>query len=402
MDAFVTELAGRVPPASLLGYLNFSDGRPDPKFQRALNEAFAYLAKRGDATPWVSLRTWLFRQCDLLQQSGNAAFKETTQVRAVLRLAFAQVLDAYREHHADLLAHQTDAVLFNPFFLARVAEAVLAQGGPWDEDERIISGAIRKLNDFVGYRPIALLETRQQTEFYPHEKFRPLPLYLRGVGACHSPYEALVDKAVEVLQQTDPAVLQQAGFDANQLDELAMDLRAYDHGHPANRRPNYLFGEWDPHLIDRQGRYRRFIVRQTVLDALVESIQRDESNLSRDSVLEAATVLAGTILMAAGMSGEGPGALDSTVKLATLVPRIAHYRDDFYQSWIDKIPGELGERLRVEAKRVRQPFGGIRQHLNHSLARQRAVQLQERRLAIAFAELGYPEASRHPALRFGT
>ena len=36
------------------------------------------------------------------------------------------------------------------------------------------------------------------------------------------------------------------------------DARAYDHGHPANRRPNYLFGEWDPHLIDRHGHYRRY------------------------------------------------------------------------------------------------------------------------------------------------
>ena len=113
--------------------------------------------------------------------------------------------------------------------------------------------------------------------------------------------------------------------------------------------------------------------------------------------LEPAAVLAGTILMAAGMSGEGPGALDSTVKLANLVPRIAHYRDEFYRAWIERIPGELGEHLRAEAKRVRQPFGGIRQHLNHALARQRAVQLQERRLSMLFAELGFPEASRKRA-----
>ena len=400
MDASIVELAVRVPPASLLGYLNFSDGRPDPKFQRAVNEAFTCLSQKGDPTPWHGLRTWLFRQCDLLQQSGNSAFKETTQVRAVLRIAFGRVLDAYRSHHADLLSHQPDTALFNPFFLARVCEAVLAHGAPWDDEERIVATTLNRLNDYVGYRPIALLETRPQTDFYPHEKFRPVPLYFRGVGACWSPYQALVDEAIEVLKQTDSELLRQAGFEPNQLDELSIDPRAYDHGHPANRRPNYLFGEWDPHLIDRQGRYRRFIIRQTVLDALLESAVRETD--SARTIREPAIVLAGTILMAAGMCGDGPSAHDSTVKLANLVPRIAHYRDEYYQWWIEKIPGEAGERLRAESKRIRQPFGGIRQHLNHALARQRAVQLQERRLAMLFAELGFPEASRQRAKQIPT
>lgn len=405
MDVAASELAARVPPASLLGYLNFSDGRPDVKFARALNEAFGYLTARGDSTPWFGLRTWLFRQCDLLQQNGQAAFSDTTQVRAVLRYAFGHVITGYREHHADLLAHQSDSAIFNPFFLVRSCEAVLAQGAPWDEEERIVAGAIRRLNDFVGYRPIAVLESRPQTDYYPHEKLRPVPLYIQGVGACHGPYKDLVEKSIDILNQSDTGILHNAGFDPRQLDELAFDPRAYDHGHPANRRPNYLFGEWDPHLIDRQGRYRRFVVRQAVLDALLESAARNGATRKvapENLMLEQATVLAGTILMAAGMSGEGPTALDSTVKLANLVPRIAHYRDEFYQWWIEHLGGEFGEQLRSEAKRVRQPFGGIRQHLNHVLARQRAVQLQERRLAMLFAEIGFPEASRKRAQQIPT
>lgn len=402
MDASSVELSTQVPPATLLGYLNYSDGRADAKFQRALNDAFTFLARRRDSEPWNSLRTWLFRQCDLLRKSGNAAFQDTTQVRAVLRLALGSVLKAYRKHHADLLAHQTDTALFTPFFLARVCEAVLSEGAPWDEEDRIVRGALYKLNDHIGYRPIALLETRPQTEFYAHEKFRPVPLYIRGVGACFSPYQALIGKAISVLYQTHQSILMQASFDPDQLDELAMDSRAFDHGHPTNRRPNYLFGEWDPHHIDRHGRYRRFVVRQAVLDALLESVQRASPRSDDVDVVEAATVLSGTILMAVGMSGEGPGALDSTIKLANLVPRIAHYRDEFYHWWIDRIDGEPGERIRAEAKRVRQPFGGIRQHLNHVLARQRAVQMQERRLAMIFAELGFPEASRRRAQQIPT
>ena len=34
---------------------------------------------------------------------------------------------------------------------------------------------------------------------------------------------------------------------ADHLDELAFDPRAHDHFHPVNKRPNVLFGEWDPH-----------------------------------------------------------------------------------------------------------------------------------------------------------
>ena len=52
------------------------------------------------------------------------------------------------------------------------------------------------------------------------------------------------------------------------LDELAVDVRAYDHGHPVNRRPNYVFGEWDPHHIDNKGRYSRYVIRKLTLDAI--------------------------------------------------------------------------------------------------------------------------------------
>ena len=36
-------------------------------------------------------------------------------------------------------------------------------------------GALALLNDYIGYRPIAVLETRPNTEYYPHEKVRPVP-----------------------------------------------------------------------------------------------------------------------------------------------------------------------------------------------------------------------------------
>ena len=61
-------------------------------------------------------------------------------------------------------------------------EAILEQGSPWNQTERIVHGTISKLNDFIGYRPLAVLENGRQMEPYPHERFRPVPLALREAG----------------------------------------------------------------------------------------------------------------------------------------------------------------------------------------------------------------------------
>ncbi len=417
MDGIFHELSRKIDPAKLLGYLNFSDGRPDPKFQKGVADAFAVLTEAGADAPWRVVYQWLTEALGRLEVSGSAAFRDATQARGVLRAALGELPAAYRRHHADLLAHQPDETLFAPFFLARACEAVLRQGGPWDETDRLVSGAIATLNDYVGYRPIAVLETRPNTEYYPHEKVRPIPLYLRGAGVAPGRYADLVRPALELLGRTDPVILDEAGFNPEHLDELAFDPRAHDHFHPVNKRPNVLFGEWDPHTIDSRGYYRRFVLRQTTLDTLLTWVHPpDESGPARpglgdpaERLFEAAAVLAGTILMGAGVSGSGPGYHDSSVTLSKLVPRIARYRDAFYQQLLKTLPGAHGDRLRAEAEARRQPFAGVRQFLNQAIATQRAAHLQDRRLAQLYAAMGYPVAAREraarisaPAVRFGT
>src|SRR5262245_55499177 len=170
MDGIFHDLARKTDPAKLLGYLNFSDGRPDAKFQKGLAEAAAFLLASGETEPWKAIPRWLGRALGELEASGAPAVREATQVRAVLDPAPVRLPVAYRTHHADLLAHQSDAELFVPFFLARACEAILKQGTPWVGPDRLVSGAIALLNDYVGYRPIALLETRPNTEYFAHEK----------------------------------------------------------------------------------------------------------------------------------------------------------------------------------------------------------------------------------------
>ena len=391
------------PPEKLveeiLGYLNFSSGAADPRFLAAVNDLFESLSAKATETAeptWQLLARELGSGLRQLHGSSKA-FKQIDQAAAVLRLVFQDVLPAYREHHKDLLFHQTDESLFQPFFLARACEVVLLEGKPWDETERIVRAALVRLNDFIGHRPVAVLEGERKLQPYDHERVRPIPLWVQGAGAGMGRYRELIEKTIEVLEQTDPDLLGQAWFDLARLEELAVDPRAYDFDHPVNRRPNYQFGQWDPHHIDNRGYYRRFVVQQVTLDAILGRIE-DRGELPRDEVLlEAAVVLAGTMLMGSGVSGDGPGRHDSNMTLAALLPHIAEYRDAFYEQFLGRVRGKHRKRLRAETTQLRQPLAGARQHLNQYLSRRRAMQLQHVHLAKLYARMGYSEAAARQA-----
>ena len=204
-------------------------------------------------------------------------------------------------------------------------------------------------------------------------------------------YFEVVTLAIEVLKETDPIILRSASFDLNHLEELALDPRAYDFDHPVNRRPNYHFGEWDDRAI-KDGYYRRYVVRQVTLDALLSRLDEVEDVDYQELLVEAASVLAGTILMGSGISGWGPGAYTSDVTLGSLMKPIAAYRDAFYNDRMAHLTGKHGERLTGEQQHRRQPFGAARQHLNAALAERRAGQLQHVQLARLYA----PQRSQQP------
>jgi hypothetical protein len=332
-------------------------------------------------------------------QSSQRAFADVGQARAVVALLHDELLPAYRRFHRDLLHHQPDDQLWTPFFLGRAYEGILQQGGVWSEVDRIVEGTLAQLNDYMGYRPVATLESGARSEPYPHELVRPVPLYIRGAGVACSRYEELLTTALAILRATDPDILSRAWFDFEHLEEIALDPRAYDFDHPANRRPNYHFGQWDPHLLDKSQCYSRFVLQQITLDALLSRYEEPGLPASEREVrlFEAAAVLAGTMLMASGTSGDSPSRHDSTMTLAKLLPHIAAYRDDFYRTLLEQTAGPLGERLRDEARRFRQPLGGARQHLNQELARRRALQIQRVHLALLFARMGRTEAALEQA-----
>jgi hypothetical protein len=377
----------------ILGYLNFSNGTPDVRFQQNLNRL----------AHWLSFDTGTPRlpgelHAVLRRLSGeSAAFQDSDQARKIVALIFERTLPAYRQHHADLLFHLSDADLWQPFFIARIAEAVLAQGPPWNDSERIVTGAITHLNDFLGHRPVAILENGRQMQPYPHERFRPIPLYIRNAGVAAGPYHDLIEQALVILEKMPAGILATAYFDRDLMDELALDVRAYDHSHPVYKRTNYTFGEWDPHYLDTAGRYRRFVIRAVILDALQDWLRHASNVSDEEKMCEAAAVLAGTMLMASSVSGSGPDTHDSNVSLTSLLPKIARQRDAFYTRLLESLDGKHGERLRKEAQEVQQPFGRIRQHLNLFLAHYGCRQMQRANLAFLYAQMGYATAAREQA-----
>ncbi len=381
----------------LAGYLNFSSGTSDPATLAAWNTVYD-AATQGNplSSPdaWLVLKDRLVETIDRLEKE-SAAFRDVSQARKIVRLLWSELLPAYLDFHRDLLFHQEPEILFNGFFLARCAEVLLNEIGDKD-DQTIIEATIRRLNDFVGYRPVAMLENRR-CEPYLNEFVRPVPLFVRGAGVSAGPYHHVVTLALEILEKTNPEILMMASFDLARLEELSLDPRAYDFDHPVNRRPNYHFGQWDERQVSGGGYFTRFVIRQVTLNALLGRVT-DHPEIDRAELMtEAATVLVGTILMASCISGWGPGAHTSDVTLGSMMKPIASYRDAFYEECLKQITGAHAKRLKAEQQLRRQPFGAARQHLNASLALRRAAQLQHVQLSRLYARMGYPDAAKKQA-----
>ncbi len=385
----------------VVGYLNFSRGTSDPKTLAAWNflYASAVQGKPLSGPPaWLIMRQWLEETtADMAEASANPTHYD--QAFGMIRTLFSDALPAYIDRHKDLLFHQPPEAVFSGFFIGRVAESLLrslADGN--SAAEELIAAAFDQLDDYVGFRPVARLD-KAPGDPYPGEYVRPVPLYIAGAGVSDGPYHLIISRAIESLRQTDPNILRAASFDPERLLELAIDPRAYDFDHPVHRRANYIFGQWDPDQISKDGHYTRYVIREVTLVALLSRVGEDASDESpADELLEeAACVLAGTMLMGSGISGWGPTALTSDVTLKSLMEPIAAYRDDFYHDRIDRLPEPHRQRLQGEVRQRRQPFGAARQHLNAALALLRATQLQHVQLARLYARMGYPDAAQKQA-----
>lgn len=394
--------------AVMLGYLNFSSGAFDAAAWRGINELYAAVEPADSDGSVVEAADAATRVAAAIRsrlselETTEAAFRNAVQARWAIDTVFDHLLPAYRRFHADLLEHQPVGAIERPFFVMAALRAVLSEGGLEDDRDALVQRAIDRLNDYVGWRPLAVLENGRLSEPYPHERVRPIPLYVAGGGASHGRYRQLVAGAISILGEVPVELLRQADFDLDALEELAIDPRAFDFLHPAASRPNYLFGLWDPSRIDDRGLYRRMVVQQATLDGILswpDARQPGGHGAATGPQLrwESSAVLAGVMLMASGLSGHGPGAMQAGLPLSELLPRIASYRDEFYRRLLMTVSDEHRQRLEDESRRLRQPFGGVRRHINAMLAGRRASQVENVALATVLARLGRAAAAERLA-----
>ena len=167
----------------LLGYLNFSSGTPDPQFLKNLNVLWRNLAEQFPDDTWTHLYDLLTDAITYFTEEKEA-FAQIEQARVVLEITFDQLLRSYFLFHQDLLFHSSEIQLFNAFFIGRAFEVVL-QNGP-DFQSLDTETLMNQFNDFIGFRPVATLET-QKHEPYINEWLRPVPLYIQGAGVCEGP-----------------------------------------------------------------------------------------------------------------------------------------------------------------------------------------------------------------------
>ena len=396
MDTIELNERERSLVCNVLGYLNFSSGNFDAQFAGTWNDLYRELSARRYSELWKeSIKALDAELRDLEKQGG--AFSDSAQAKRVLEVLTTS-LNEYLVFHTDSLFSLKASYLYNSLFMAKICRVVVASvvsSEPSTKANSLASDVVREINDFLGYRPIPVLEDGEKHEPNEKEWVAPIPLFLEGAGTAFGQYESVISLAIDILRDTSPAILRDASFMPEKLRELAVDPRAYDFDHPVHRRLNYSFGTWDERSMDQDGYFRRFVVHRATLDAIMSRVwtEKDEALIPLRNY-ESAAVLAGTMLMASGVSGGRVQAHDSNVTLGSLTGIVARYRDLFYRQLLAKAPTPFKSILEEENNRLFQPFAGVRQYLNQYLAQKRADQFQRFSLARTYARMGYFEASK--------
>ncbi|MEC7555902.1 MAG: hypothetical protein VYA32_01930, partial [Planctomycetota bacterium] len=141
----------------ILGYVNLSSGTHDPAFARNINQLCDHLGGLGC---WKDVGETLVASLESLSPR-SPALADDRQATTVLELVFDGLIPLYRLHHQDLLHHLDDDDWEQPLLLVMMFEAVLECGPDYDSIETVLDTALDTLNDFLGYRPVAVLENDQ-------------------------------------------------------------------------------------------------------------------------------------------------------------------------------------------------------------------------------------------------
>lgn len=407
------KLHEEVGSQALLGWMQLSGGKPSDKFRASMAKAWSILKAGGESPVWRALLGWLDNEWNsaALKGEGGTGIFAGPPIAGAAIVASGIFIEATLTNKRELLGGPDPDLVAGPLWIPSLLEyfasnlspeeipGATALSGKINTPELdwlvpIVRRAMGHFHDFVGYRPVPILESGRKVRVHNGERHRPGILWWPGVGVAPIPEAPMVARTIHWLNHAPSDILEDAGFSMSALTELAVDLREYDHSQPAAQRPNHLFGEWDPERVDNKGRFTRMVVRSMLLRLLWDQVENPGPGDPTDRLErleEAAILLAGVILMSAGVLGQGPESVDPTKSLAFIIPKIAAYRDAFYGQVMTALPKAHRMRLEAEARLLKQPLGRVRQSLNRAISAQRATQLQNRLLARLFGRLGLTE-----------
>ena len=388
------DLDVRTLAQEILGYLNFSSGAADVKFLKNLSDLFGILDRPSEKTrrPGVGWAIFCANSSAFCTASRTPS-APSSRPRPCCEFFSTRPCPAIASFTATCSFIRPTSSSFSRFSSAAWPRPCCGRAGRGTRAERIVRGAIAWLNDYLGHRPVAVLHNEQKIQPYEHEWVRPIPLYIQGAGVAYGPYRELVETALAILRETDPAIFFDAHFPLEQLDELAFDPRAYDFDHPVNKRPNYLFGQWDLQHLDNAGRCRRFVLQQVALDGMLDRLARPRQAAAEGSAVRGSGRVG-------GHDADGLGRQRQPARRPRFDRHAGHAgaKNRRLPRRLLRAAARPPERAArraaaKEATALQQPFGGARQHFNHYLARRRAQQLQHVHLAVLFARMGYAEAA---------
>ncbi|HMO35091.1 MAG TPA: hypothetical protein PKA06_03515 [Gemmatales bacterium] len=74
MEPRLKEILQQIDLPKLVGYLNFSNGKPDVRFQKSWNQAQQAVAELDYVTPWFTLCKAIQQSMTELQETGGNTF----------------------------------------------------------------------------------------------------------------------------------------------------------------------------------------------------------------------------------------------------------------------------------------------------------------------------------------
>ncbi len=373
-----------------------------------LATAFDRLCRAADCRSPEQLLELLEKELDrcIREEDGIVQPRKVRRLLdAILGTAFNRIL--VLDDPDGPLPDDAEQLLVSPFVLARAFCAALSQYRERDSDAELADVVVRELRCFRGYSPRSILHraAHEEQKAAPQQRRLIVPLWVAGVGVAYTKYELLIRQLLELLEQTPEELLLEASIDLKQLDEIALELDEYDFLHPAYHRPGHVMGEYDPEYLNDLGNHRRFVFRKWLLDELLSwtfasdglrdcSSASEQLELLHYRTYAAATVLGGTMMIAAGASGIRPDGHGSRSILSEVVRNLPYARDGFYQHHFRNCPKHLARWAEADRRRYRQPFAGVRQHVNRALMRRVAAQHLNQDAMHAALDAGLATAAR--------